>query len=206
MNAPKPAVPAVLETPAIGEAFEGGFFAGRIRIGSNEFALIVSPKAPGETDMAWGPRSKDIKAARSCFDGMANTSAMAEAGSELAKWALALNIGGHADWYIPSRDELEICYRNLKPTGQENYCSFRDGDNASSIPAGFLYTEQSPAQTAVSAFQDENAEAFDCCWYWASTQYSPGTAWSQDFSDGYQDLNHEGIELRARAVRRILIL
>jgi hypothetical protein len=206
MNAPKPAVPAVLKTPAIGEAFEGGFFAGRIRIGSNEFALIVSPKAAGETDMAWGPRGEDIEAARSCFDGIANTQAMAEAGSELAKWALGLDIGGHTDWYIPSRDELEICYRNLKPTGQENYCSFRDGDNASSIPPGFPYTEQSPEQTTASAFQDGNTEAFDDCWHWASTQYSPTYAWTQDFTDGGQYDGHKDGELRARAVRRVLIL
>ena len=206
MNALNKAVPAVLETPAIGEVFEGGFFAGRFRIGPNEFALIVSPKSIGETTMEWGAYGKDVEAARSCFDGLTNTQAMAEAGSELAKWALALSIGGHADWYIPSRDELEICYRNLKPTSQENYCSLRDGDNASSIPPGFLYTEQSPAQTTASVFQDGNTEAFDDCWHWASTQYSPGTAWTQFFTVGGQLYDLKDLELRARAVRRILIL
>ncbi|KJV33239.1 hypothetical protein VI06_03335 [Aquitalea magnusonii] len=191
--------------PAIGEAFEGGFFANRIRIGANEFALIVAPKSTGEITMAWGSLGEDIEAARSCFDGMANTQAMAEAGSELAKWALSLDIDGHTDWYIPSRDELEICYRNLKPTDQENYCSFRDGDNASSVPPGFLYTEQSPAQTAVSAFQAGNTEAFDSRWYWASTQYSPHYAWDQHFGGGDQYDGLKGLELRARAVRRVLI-
>lgn len=193
-------------TPAyIGTPFEGGFFAGRFRIGTDEFALIVAPKAEGETTGKWGEYGADIEGARSCFDGKANTQAMTEAGSDLAKWALGLTIGGLADWYLPSRDELEILYRHLKPTTDENYCSFRDGDNASSVPPGFPYTEQSPAQTAVEAFQDGQPEAFDARWYWASTQFSPVNAWTQDFGVGSQNVSHKGVEFRARAVRKIRI-
>ncbi|BAK75425.1 hypothetical protein NH8B_0590 [Pseudogulbenkiania sp. NH8B] len=187
----------------IGTAFEGGFYAGRFRIGAQEFALIVAPKADGETTGKWGEYGADIEGARSCFDGLANTQAMAAAGSDLAKWALGLNIGGYTDWYLPSRDELEIPYRNLKPTDDENYCSFRDGDNASSIPPGYPYTEQSPAQTAVEAFQQGQPEAFEACWHWSSTQYSPYYAWFQGFVGGLQGDCHKDGQGRARAVRKI---
>nr|WP_294864387.1 DUF1566 domain-containing protein [uncultured Pseudogulbenkiania sp.] len=193
-----------VSTPTIiGTAFEGGFYAGRFRIGTQEYALIVAPKAEGEATGKWGEYGADIEGARSCFDGLANTQAMAAAGSDLAKWALGLNIGGYTDWHLPSCDELEILYRNLKPTTEENICSFRDGDNASSVPPGYPYIEQSPAQTSVEAFQQGQPEAFEACWHWSSTQYSPTYAWSQYFNDGYQGNYHKDSELRARAVRKI---
>ena len=191
--------------PAIGAALEGGFYAGRVQIDGQQYALVVAPKADGETTGKWGEYGQDVPGARNYNDGRANTLAMAEAGSALAQWALGLSIAGHDDWYLPSRDELEILYRNLKPTDDENYCSFRDGDNASSLPAGYPYTEESPAQTAVEAFQASQAEAFEPRWHWTSTQFSPGYAWTQDFTGGYQTPNHKFTELRARAVRKILI-
>ncbi|WP_225548159.1 Lcl domain-containing protein [Chromobacterium violaceum] len=202
MNAPiqQPTIPAEIGTP-----FEGGFYAGQIRVDDAIFALIVSPKAQGETDMLWGEYGRDIPNARSCFNGLENTKAMSEAGSELAKWALELSINGHADWYIPSRDELEMLHRAFKPTSEENCCSFRDGDNASSLPAGYPYTELEPAKTSVSAFQEGGTEAFADIWYWSSTQCSPDNAWTQDFDAGGQSTHRKYLELRARAVRKILI-
>lgn len=197
---------ATLTIPtAIGAAFEGGFFAGRFRIGPDEFALIVAPKAEGETTGEWGKRGESIDGARSCFDGHANTIAMAESGSAVAQWALELEINGRDDWYIPSRDELEILYRNLKPTTEENYCSFRDGDNASSVPPGFPYTSLLPEQTAAEAFRKGGAEAFDASWHWASTQYSPDGAWGQHFDGGTQSYDGKTNGFSVRAVRKIRI-
>jgi len=91
--------------PIIGTAMGGGFYAGRIRLADQVFALIVSPKAEGEHQpTVWIPKTKDIPAAKSYNDGLTNTQAMAEAGSNLAKWALGLEIGGENDWYLPSQD------------------------------------------------------------------------------------------------------
>lgn len=203
MNAPAHitsiAIPTVPGTP-----FAGGFYAGRFRIGDEEFALIVAPKAEGEhDDIAWGQRGQDIPGAHSFNDGLANTQAMADAGSELAQWALGLNIAGHADWYLPSRDELEICYRNLKPTTETNWV-YRNGDNPSSVPTGYPYTKELPAQTAADAFQAGGDEAFEDIWHWSSTQYSALSAWGQYFGDGLQDGSGKFYEFRARAVRRFI--
>jgi hypothetical protein len=191
---------------AFGTPFAGGFYAGRFQIDGSEFALIVATNAQGETPEAlWGKYGQDVAEARSCNDGLSNTQAMANAGSKIAQWALDLVINDHNDWYLPSRDELELCYRNLKPTEQENWASFRDGDNPSSLPAGYPYTEESPVQTTLPEFQDGGAEAFSDSWYLSSTQYSPYYAWVQYFGDGHQTSAHKDLARRARAVRRFKV-
>lgn len=195
--------PAVLVPETIGTPFEGGFYGGKIRIGLAICAIVWAPKAEGETKAAWLDGYTSVSGATSCFDSMANTKAMAEAGSPLAKWALGLEINGHADWCIPARDVLEIGYRYLKPTDDENDCSFRDGDNASSVPPGYPYTDTSPTQTTCEAMQKGHTEAFEASWHWSSTQYSDGYAFLQYFNGGTQNCSSKSYEGRARAVRLI---
>lgn len=188
----------------IGTAFAGGFYGGTLRVGQELVALIVAPKEPGEhDDTRWNKSVKRIDGAGSFFDGRANTLAMAEAGSALAKWAIGLRMGNYDDWYLPSRDELELVYRYLKPTARENWV-FRNGDNPSSVPPGYPYTTDSPGQTAIEAFRSGGPEAFDETWYWTSTQYAGYAeyAWGQYFSDGFQNTYPKDTKLRARAVRR----
>jgi len=110
---------------------------------------------------------------------------MAEAGSPIAKIALDANINGFTDWCIPARDALEMGYRYLKPTTRENSCTFRDGDNPSSLPAGYPYTKTNPVQTVAEAFREGGSEAFEPVWHWSSTKYSSCSAWGQYFSYGY---------------------
>lgn len=190
--------------PAIGEACNGGFFAGLIRIGASTYGLIVAPKSTGETTGEWGPRNT-IDSARSFFDGPANSAVMADAGSDIARWAKALDINGHTDWYIPSRDELEICYRNLKPTDERNTCY--SGDNPSAYLPAHAYMPDTPTQTTVEHFAEDGAEAFEAEWYWTSTQYAgyASGAWGQYFGNGDQSFSDKGYQGRVRAVRRFLI-
>ena len=195
--------PTIIALKQIGTPFEGGFYGGQIRSGDKTFAIAWAPKALGETKGAWLPSYKAVPGAASCFHCMDNTQAMAAAGSKLAKWALALSIAGHQDWCLPARDVLELAYRHLKPNAQENYATFRDGDNPSSIPPGYPYTEQLPAQTTVAALQAGGDEAFDETWYWSSTQYSDYGAWSQLFNYGNQSISDKKSQARARAVRLI---
>ena len=195
----------ILVPAQIGTAFEGGFYGGIINShgGAKKFAIVWAPKALGEKKSIWLPSYTDVPNAASCFHSMDNTVAMAEAGSSLAKWALGLEINGHKDWCIPARDVLELAYRNLKPGTDENFASFRDGDNPSSIPAGYPYTEQSPIQTTADAFRDGGPEAFERRWYWSSTQDSESSAWIQYFDDGDQGNFLKAYEALARAVRLI---
>jgi len=202
MNAPL--VKAI--RPAIGSPFEGGFYAGDFRIGEQQFALIVSPKAEGDHDaIAWNDSYKKVEGALTYNDGLVNTDAMAAAGSKLAKWARGLRIEGHDDWYIPSQDELEIIYRSLKPTNAENYLYARAGINASAIPPTYPYTADLPAQTNAELFQKGGPEALEESWYWTSTQHASSEryAWVQDFGGGGQDYYHKDDGCRARAVRRL---
>lgn len=192
--------------PAIGTAYEGGFFGGLITLNGETYGLVVAPKAQGELEEAtWGAYGNDLPGAISFNDGLANTQAMAAAESDLARWMLALDIAGFSDWYLPSRDELEVLYRNLKPTTQQNYCSFRDGENPSTVPVSYPYSATNPAQTPASAFAEGGEESFAPRWYWASTQYSPNLAWIQYFDDGRQGNDHKHGEFRARAVRRFKV-
>lgn len=188
-----------------GTPFGGGFYAGRIAFNGDIYATIVSPKNGGEHGPAiWLPKYTEIAGAGSFFDGLANTKAMADAGSDLAKWALALNLGGETDWYLPSRDELELLYRHFKPTDDENYV-YRNGDNPTSMPPGYPYALHLPGQTPVELFREGAAEAFEESWYWSSTQYSANLAWGQLFAGGRQYASYKGLTGRARAVRRIKI-
>ena len=195
-------------TPIIGTAMGGGFYAGRVQIGEQVFALIVAQKTEGERDdVEWIDDYKDVPDAKSYNDGLANTAAMVEAGSELANWARDLRIAGHDDWYLPSQDELEIIYRNLKPTTEENSCYARSGINLSAVPPTRPYTPEFPVQTQAETFQSGGEQAFEEAWYWSSTQHASHSdgAWSQIFDFGDQVSNGKGFEGRARAVRRLPI-
>jgi hypothetical protein len=200
-----------LETtlPDLGAALEGGFFAGRFTDDGKSFSLIVSPKAEGENKPAiWIPKYKAVPGALSYVDGQANTKAMADEGSALAKWALKLHINDFDDWYLPAQDEAEILYRNLKPTTRENYCWARSGINLSAIPPTRPNTRTFPAQTPVAAFQKGGSEAFEEEAYWTSTQHvsASDSAWYQGFTNGSQSCSYTDGKLRARAVRRLEIL
>jgi hypothetical protein len=203
MDTITPEIPTV-----IGALFAGGYYAGRIRLADGEYALIVAPKERGElAEAALQGEDQKVDGAGACSynDGRANTQALADAGSELARWALGLDIGGFKDWYLPSRDELEIVYRAFKPTNEENYCG--SGDNPSAIPPTWPYRPGAPAQTAIEAFRDVGAEAFSPEDYWTSTQYAGNEsyAWYQWFYSGTQDGCRKDGELRARAVRRLKV-
>lgn len=184
-----------------GHAFEGGFYGGQVRLASGIFAI------------AWAPKSSQIVGAIGVHeanaydyaDSRANTLALADAGSPLAQSALAANINGHTDWVLPARDVLELGYRLLKPKKQENYASWRDGENPNSVPPGHHYTEQSPVQTTADLFRAGEAEAFDPHWYLSSTLYSAGRAFGQYFLSGGQYGNGVSFEARARFVRRLVL-
>jgi hypothetical protein len=197
-------------TPILGTAMAGGYYAGRIRLDDGSvYALILAPKSEGEHIPAmWINDQADVPGTLSYNDGLANTTAMAEAGSELARWALDLRIDGHEDWYLPSQDELEVIYRNLKPTTEENWCYARSGINLSAVEPTRPYTPTRPTQTLAEAFQNGGEQAFNEAIYWTSTRHiaTSDSAWAQDFVNGTQLGSLTYDQFRARAVRKLAIL
>lgn len=66
------------------------------------------------TSAIWGRYDQDVSGATSYWDGLGNTKAMAEAGSQMAVDILALQIDGHADWHLPSQAEAHLMAANIK--------------------------------------------------------------------------------------------
>ena len=204
--------------PAIGAAYQGGFFAGYISHTANgvaTHALIVAPAATGATgtgytlttNKQWKTTNTTTAGTNSTYDGAANTAAMVTAGiadHPAAEFCEGLSIGGYTDWYLPARDELEIAYYNLKPTTASNDTSY--GINAYSVPArGSNYTAGTPAQTTVTAFQTGNSEAFVAAYHWSSTETSSTRAWGLAFDNGGQGTLTKGNTYRVRAFRKLAL-
>jgi hypothetical protein len=204
--------------PEIGDAYGGGYFAGYISHTADGVAthrLIVAPAATGASGTGYTLTTMlTVKTTASAttgtgsdFDGAANTAAMVTAGiasHPAAEFCTELTIGGFTDWYLPSRLELEIAYFNLKPGTVNNTTG--SGVNAYSVPARVAnYTTTVPGQTAVSAFQTGNSEAFLPNLHWSSTQASANTVrgWTDDFNFGSLSfgLNKNNAQ-RVRAFRR----
>lgn len=125
--------PAAL--PAIGQPFAGGFYAGRIYFDGTEYALIDAGRDFECTAHWWeqeGPRPR-IRGSQHRYDGMANTKAMAEEGSAIARKVLGMNVRGSWGWHIPSIEELNVLRSNLlqlEDWGRDSFGPIKDAPNA----------------------------------------------------------------------------
>lgn len=102
--------------PTPGSAFAGGIYAGIMRGASvvlPAYHLIVATGHLADRRLTWGPNKK-IKGADCEFDGLANTKAIIASGLDCpaAQTCVDTDIDGNADWYLPSRRELSLCYAN----------------------------------------------------------------------------------------------
>jgi hypothetical protein len=195
----------------IGQAYEGGYYAGQIGSGGTAtHYLIVAPFSSGNrTARAWKNAITATPGADSDIDGPQNTADMVADGNSTvypcAHFCNDLVIGGYSDWYMPAKNELEICYYNLKPTTTTNDTS--SGINPNAIPArASNYTSGTPAQTTVSDFKNTGAEDWTADYYWSSTEYSTNQAWMSLFTSGYQrnDIAKTSTDT-VRAVRRVAV-
>ena len=202
-----------------------------------QYRVIVVPKSTGEASSRMYKNSNTAAptACQTVAEGYLATAAMVAAGDASvypAAWFCKnLNIGGKTDWYLPARDELELCWRNLKPTAANNYItadrfdsginyktlgSLDDydpyhGHNLNSSPAGDAYTTTVPSQVTNALFQTGGAQAFayGSSNYWSSSEYSASVAWFQYwFSSGPGRQGGNGNKASGyyvRAVRRSII-
>ncbi|MGE0329710.1 MAG: hypothetical protein AB7P37_03345 [Ramlibacter sp.] len=95
----------VIAMPAVGDLWpeQGGHLGAILGAGADAVAVIVIDRLHEITGQ-WGTYGLDVPNACSRTDGLANTVAMAEAGSAIALQARALRAGGKDDWHIPARD------------------------------------------------------------------------------------------------------
>lgn len=193
---------------AIGSAFQGGYYAGQISTAGNgvaDFYLVVAPKSSGEnSSKQWKTSNTSTSGTSSVIDGPTNSANMNNASHPAAQFCEGLTIGGYSDWYMPAKNELEVCYYNLKPTTTNNNTS--SGTNTNAVPSrGSNYTVSVPAQTSATDFQTGNSEAFAAGGYWSSTENSATNAWTQSFYNGYQVFTNKSNYGRVRAVRRVAV-
>jgi hypothetical protein len=196
----------------IGAAFGGGFFAGQISTAGNgiaDYNLVVGPVASAQSSLAWKNVATATSNAASDINGPQNTADMVAQGSSTsypaAHFCNDLSTGGQTDWYMPAKNELEVCYFNLKPTTSSNNTS--SGINSNAIPArASNYTAGNPAQTLASAFiTATGTEAFAIASYWSSTVFSSVYAKSQSLSNGGQYNSIKYSPYNVRAVRRVAV-
>lgn len=213
----------------IGQAYGGGYFVGFINHtlspttqGAATHRLIVSDKSVGAAyNLRWGPVGINT-AATSLYDGATNTTVMAGYGTsyEAATFCQNLSSGGYTDWYMPSCNELEICYYNLKPTTNPNDYGTSGGGfggrNVNSVapePFNNPYTFSgspaiNPSMTTSVKFRANSLQQWlDEAWQWTSTQYDANNARTQMFVSGYQTYFAKSQQPSSptRAIRKELI-
>jgi hypothetical protein len=198
-----------------------------------KYRVIVAPKATGQnSSLAYkNANTSSPTACQTVAEGYKATQAMIAAGNAeiypAAHFCASLKIAGKTDWYLPSRDELELCWRNLKPVTNDNYIvadrynsgfnyanlgSYDDpdqlhGHNMNSSPVGDAYTLTVPGQVAAGKlFRAGESEAFTfgSSYYWSSSESHSTAAWGQSWhssSPGYQ--TSHGYKTPGRVVRAV---
>ena len=159
--------------PPVGKVYRGGAYAGLITIDGLQYRLILSPALYQESKKMTLSFFGAIAAnSTSTNNGYANTVAIKALGNSTnypAAWyATSISVAGdnfydpaYTDWYLPSRDEWEICYRAFKSSTEVNITGNRtsigdglpEGTNAYSIPPRGGYTATDPPVTTLTEFQ-----------------------------------------------------
>lgn len=133
----------VLTPVNYGDPYQGGYYAGRITMSGNRYAIVVAPVST-ETTLAGATNTTTgtlTTGARSLFDGAANTNDLILNSTTFwpaASYCYNLSLNGYSDWYLPSLMELELAYRTLKPTDALN--SIVEAYDANSGPGFSIVT------------------------------------------------------------------
>jgi len=195
----------------IGQSYGGGYYAGQIGVSSTAtHYLVVGPVASAQTSgKQWKNANTVTSGSDSDIDGPQNTADMVADGSSTvypaAHFCNDLVIGGFSDWYMPAKNELEVCYYNLKPTTTNNFTG--SGINPNAVPArASNYTTGTPAQTSATDFRSTGAEDFLIASpYWSSTELTSSNGSIQNFYNGRQNSYAKDYAGALRAIRRVAV-
>lgn len=218
-----------IELPAIGAAFEGGFYAGLISHTANSIpthALIVAPANGGASGggaqaeayplqefYAYKVAQTFTPGADSTFDGEVNMAAILASSMRnhpAANFCFNLTLNGYSDWYLPARYELDIAFQNLKRDTRDN--DTRSGINPYSVPARTVNRTATgpPLQTTALNFRLGGGEEFlgPGFQYWTSTQNPTvaAGAWYLEMFNGFNGDNATKIYgAYTRAFRKVAL-
>ena len=193
--------------PAIGAAYEGGFYYGQITIDGVIYNLVLSPRATGEVPASvYKNDALGFTGNTSLYNGKLIQENMVAAGIAnfpAQQAVMALTIGGFSDWYIPSKLELEIVYRNLKPNATQNVNS--SGANANAVPPTSNYVAGTPGRTALTDFRTTGTNYMTANFYYSATQGPSGALWvhSKRFTTGADAQDKAEYDYPVRAIRRV---
>ena len=194
---------------AIGAAYQGGYYAGSISTAANSVAdyyLVIGPKSSAQAGslLQWKTSMSSDSGTTSVIDGPGNSTIMNNASHPAAQFCKGLSVGGYSDWYMPAKNELEVCFYNLKARNDANNTS--SGANLNAVPSrSSNYTTSDPALTSVTIFQTPNSEAFNTNSYWASTEYGTNYGWNQNMAGGAQNGSQKTDYTYTRAIRRVAV-
>ena len=194
----------------IGQAFEGGFYAGTItynitnydswlrNTNGPSYHLVVAPKASGEastirqykTTATCDGAELTQTSAQSYFDGYHNTYTSVIGSSNAhpaANYCQALTIGGYSDWYLPANLEANLAFANLL--------------DLSAWQVG-----------GAEEFEVDGSSWFNGGYYWSSTGYSCENTGNQNGANGFITASKTTIggmpkneSLWVRAIRRVAV-
>jgi hypothetical protein len=113
----------------IGDTYQGGIIFYVIGTYPNQHGLVCAPTNQSTGIKWWNGSYESISATGSAVGtGQANTTAIVAAlgdGSYAAKLCDDLDLNGYSDWFLPSLDELELMYTNLKVNNIGGFNSVR---------------------------------------------------------------------------------
>ena len=161
---------------SIGDTYQGGII---FYLDSNGGGLIAAP-IDQSTGAQWGCYGTTISGAygTTIGTGAQNTvdiDSLCTTAGTAADICANLTLGGYSDWFLPSKDELNLIWTNLADS---------DGDGSNNGPS-----------------DPNNLGGFANYIYWSSTNYVQDGAWVQSFINGYQHLNLKDVNDYVRAVR-----
>ena len=183
----------------------GGTFSAPIPNGVATHNIVVSPLATGGGTMQW-KTSNTISTNPDGYDGYANSVALYTAGHTAAIFCRDLTIGGYTDWYLPSMQEIEILYWNLKPTTAGHNSTIWPYNNIAVPNRVSLSTyDTHPGQTTAALFQSGGAQAFAADNHWTSNNW--GDTWGRytSFSDGFAWGATKTTSNPVRAIRKVVV-
>ena len=161
---------------AIGDTHQGGIIFYLDGNGGGLIAALTDQTTYAE----WGCEEISISGADGTAIGTGNQNTIdIEAGCTTtgiaADICANLTLGGYSDWFLPSKDELNLMWTNLADS---------DGDGVNN-----------------GVTDPNNLGGFAVNYYWSSTEADYNNAWRQSFYYGSQNYNNKNYGSSVRAVR-----